>query len=493
MASMNAVWEKKTGPDGKSHYIRPMIGSEHILDQVHELQHGHDQFAFGVTFSGQLRGSELESRLFRALIRLRYTSPLLSAAPTRGIHDPEFRSWVYTPVNNIQEAEAWARSILRLNDTVAQSNPEIELCKIVERRLDDKKVFEVHLTGPYVDGEYTLFVYSSHAFVEGQAMIALIRQLLEWMAAKDLKVEDELQPEDIQVQNLDPGAVLQYGGLPKTWKEVSPAFFKKLAEPLTGKKPSHSLRPQRTEITKIGKIIRAHRSLDQQTTSRLLQGVKSHGLTVTQVLEAAHAVAAYTLEPLPPTEMANSHITVWPTLVSTRHFRVPPYNRPDLFGNLNSGFALHFPPELVNFPPETDLKTRVLTLARSSQAQYREFLSFPYHMFTFPAEAEATPLRGPLGDDPNKYSGEITGLGVLDSKIGLEWQEEGETKPAIVVRDAHLGLRQCNKRTMVHFWTIRGSFRLQVQASDIWDAEYLERFLDEIIKGALSVCVPDED
>lgn len=40
----------------------------------------------------------------------------------------------------------------------------------------------------------------------------------------------------------------------------------------------------------------------------------------------------------------------------------------------------------------------------------------------------------------------------------------------------------------MHTFTFRGKLRLQVQASDIWDAEYLERYLDEVVKCALSVC-----
>jgi hypothetical protein len=41
---------------------------------------------------------------------------------------------------------------------------------------------------------------------------------------------------------------------------------------------------------------------------------------------------------------------------------------------------------------------------------------------------------------------------------------------------------------MTHGWTLEGELRLQVQASDIWDHAYLERFLDELVKSALSIC-----
>ncbi|KAG8744608.1 hypothetical protein FRC10_009833 [Ceratobasidium sp. 414] len=436
---------------------------------------------------------ELESRLLNALVRLRYTCPILSATPVQNIHDHELRSWVYTPIQKLQQAKEWASAVLRSNTSVAQSNPEAELCDLVERLLDNQQVFEVHLVGPYVNGEHTLFVYASHAFLEGQSMIALIRQLLSWMVYKDLRVEDGLQSEEAQVQNLEPNAILALGGLPRGWDEESPAFFKELETAASIEKPSHALKPQRTTILEIGKIVRAHRSLDQETTSRLLKATKANGLTVTQVLEAAHVVASYALEPLSPSEMAESHVSLFPALVSTRHLRVPPYDKPEAFGNLNTGFTLVFPSDLVNFPPNTSLCTRVLTLARSSQAQYRAFLSNPCHPFVPLVQAEVNPMRRPSDVHLNQYAGEITSLGVVDGKIGRVWHDEecpGE-RPAILVKDVHLGLRQCTKRTtksMVHSWTLQGQLRIQIQASDIWDAWYLERFLDEIINGALSIC-----
>ncbi|KAG8707801.1 hypothetical protein FRC09_001606 [Ceratobasidium sp. 395] len=489
---MDAVWEKHIGLQGKTSYTRRMIGSESILDQIHQLQNGHNQFAFGVTFSGLLTQSKLQSRLVSALVRLRYTAPNLSAIPTQNIHDPELRSWVYIPIQGIQQAEEWARSILRVNANATQLNPETALCNLVERPLGDGGSFEVHLVGPYADGEHTLFIYTSHALLEGQAMVALFRQLFDWMMERDLKVEENLQQEETQVQNLHPGAVLSFGGLPERWEEDSPAFLKQLDPSAGFGKPSHSLKPQRTEITRLGKTVRIHRSLNEQATSRLLRAIKANKVTVTQVLEAALAVATYTLEPPSPSEMAGSYLSIYPALMSTRHLRVPPYDRPDAFGNLNCGFTLVFPIELVNFPPEIDLRTRILTLARHSQAQYRAFSSSPLIPFVYPAEAEANPMRGPLGDDPNKYAGAITGLGVLDGKLGMQWydHQDGET-PVIEVTDVHLGLRQCIKRIMVHSWTIKGQLRIQVQASDIWDAGYLERFLDEIVKGALSVYTSD--
>ncbi|KAG9126277.1 hypothetical protein FRC07_004129 [Ceratobasidium sp. 392] len=226
---MNSRWEKRDDLKDGPCYVRHMTGAESILDQVHQLQNGHDQFAFGATFSGQMTQPELESRLLNALVRLRYTCPIVSASPAQNIHDPELRSWVYTPIKNLQEAKDWANAALRTNTAVAQSNPEAEICNLVERPLGTRELFEVHLVGPYVTGQYTLFVYASHALLEGQSMIALFRQLFSWVVSKDLKVEPELQLEDSQVQRLEPSAFFAFGGLPPRWNEECPAFFKELA------------------------------------------------------------------------------------------------------------------------------------------------------------------------------------------------------------------------------------------------------------------------
>ncbi|KAF8748355.1 15-O-acetyltransferase Tri3 [Rhizoctonia solani] len=347
----------------------------------------------------------IEERLLAALIRLRYYSPLVAAQPQKGIHDNELRSWVYTPVFDNQAAASWARKVLTVKASTKQlPDAESHVCDILSQPLPPNEIFQVHLIGPHQDGQFTLFTYKSHALAEGQSAIDLLATLSDWII------------------NPDAG-------------------------------PAHALRPQRESITKLGKIVRTHRQLDETTTSRLVQATRSEGISITHLFEAAHAIATYTIEPLSAEELAESHVRYFPSIPLR----------------------------------QTTVRDRVLAIAQEVKNNYRAFIANPQHPLMEATLIKLYPLRGPLGVDINANTGEILGLGIIDNKLPLVWRSS-DGHHTIRINDVHLGLRQCNKRPMVHLWTLEGKLRIQIQASDVWDESYLARFLDEVIKCALSIC-----
>ncbi|KAF8603849.1 hypothetical protein BDV93DRAFT_523001 [Ceratobasidium sp. AG-I] len=475
-------WQKRVDNNGGVTYVRPMVAGEVKLDQVHRLFDGHNHFVFGVTFKSTLPRDELNSRLLNALVQLRYASPIVGAQAQAGIHDPELRSWVYTPLTSLAEAQNWARSAIQSTSTEKDSTPESRLCEIVSQPLPDNLQLKLYLHGPYTNGEYTLFPYSSHAVLEGQAMLDLLRTLFNWMV--NPSPEDELTWGE-EWRNLAPGTVVALGGELEGWDVESPALLEENAKVLLIKKPSHCLRPQRKSVTTPGKIVRVHRELDEPLTTRLIKAAKSQGVSITQVLEAAHVIATYIIEPLPLEEAVESHVRLYPALVSTRHLRQPPHNKPESMGNLNTAFGNVFPGSLHVEQPT--IRERVLAVARCSKEQYRKFMSNPHYPFILAAENKLNPFRGPLGADPNPHAGEAIGMGVIDPKLGVKWSSPGG-EDVIQAQDVHLGLRQCTMRPIMHTWTFGGKLRLQVQASDIWDAAYLKQYLDEVVKCALSIC-----
>ncbi|KAJ1306969.1 hypothetical protein OPQ81_007949 [Rhizoctonia solani] len=476
-------WQKRADVNGVVTYTRPMVAGESTLDQVHQLMNGHDQFAFGVTFQTNLSLTTIERQLLDALVRLRYYSPIIAARPQAGIHDHELRSWVYTPLSDSNAAFDWARKSLIVKipkkDFV---DPEYHLRDIVSRPLPPNEILEVYLAGPYQDGQFTLITYKSHALAEGQAAIDLIATLLDWTLNPVLGV-DLLWGQEWH--NLVPGAVVILGGEKQGWDEESPAILAENARNFGFEKPAHALQPQRKSITKLGNIVRVHRQLDERTTSQLVKAAKSENISVTQLFEAANAIATYEIEPLPPSELAESHIRYFPSIISTRHLRQPPYNKRELITNLNTVFTQILPAKL-HFEKPT-LRERVLAVAREVKENYRTFMSSPHHPFTLAAECKLYPLRGPLGVDINEHTGELLGLGILDNKLPLNWRSSDD-QHTIQISDVHIGLRQCTKRPMAHVWTLGGKLRLQVQASDIWDESYIGRYLDEVIKSALTIC-----
>lgn len=164
----------------------------------------------------------LELRLLNALVRLRYASPIVGAEARAGIHDPELRSWVYTPLASLVEAQKWARSSIQSASATNESTPENQLCEIVSQPLPENLLLKLYLYGPYTNGEYTLFVYSSHAVLEGQAMLDLLRTLLNWTV--NPSPEEELVW-GVEWRNLAPGAVVVLGGELEGWDVESPALL----------------------------------------------------------------------------------------------------------------------------------------------------------------------------------------------------------------------------------------------------------------------------
>ncbi|KAG8679694.1 hypothetical protein FRC11_003400, partial [Ceratobasidium sp. 423] len=162
-------------------------------------------------------------------------------------------------------------SLIVQTPTEELPGPEGHLRNIVKRPLPPNDIFQVHLIGPYQDGQFTLITYKSHALAEGQAAIDLLATLLDWV----------LNPDEVD---------LIWG---QEWRNLLP-----------GSVPAHALRPQRKSITELGDIVRVHRQLDETTTSRLVKAVKSESISITQLFEAANTIATYEIEPLPPKELA---------------------------------------------------------------------------------------------------------------------------------------------------------------------------------------------
>ncbi|CAE6409961.1 unnamed protein product [Rhizoctonia solani] len=482
-ALVDSHWQKRTDPNGVVTYTRPMVAGESTLDQVHQLMNGHDHFAFGATFQTNLTLDTIEGRLLDALVRLRYYSPIIAARPQAGIHDHELRSWVYAPLSDSKAAAAWARDSLFIKTPTGELfDPEQHLRHIVNQPLLPSEIFKLYLIGPYQDGQFTLITYKSHALAEGQSVIDLLATLLDWIVSPVAEVDFMWGQE---WQNLIPGAVVVLGGEKQGWEEETPGILAEDAHKFMFKKPAHALRPQRESINKLGDIVRVHRQLDEAATLRLVKAAKSESISVTHLFEAANAIATYTMEPLSPEELAGSHIRYFPSIVSTRHLRQPPYNKRESIDNLNTEFTQILPATLHLDKPT--VRERVLAVAREIKENYRTFMSSPHHPLLLAAKSKLYPFRGPPGVDINAHTGEVLGLGVLDNKLPLSWRSP-DGQDTIRISDVHLGLRQCTKRPMIHVWTLEGKLRLQIQASDVWDESYLARFLDEVLDSALSIC-----
>ncbi|QRW17255.1 hypothetical protein RhiXN_05257 [Rhizoctonia solani] len=476
-------WQRRTGSDGVVAYTRPMVAGEQTLDQIHQLIHGHDQFLFGATFQSNLSLEAIEERLLAALIRLRYYSPLVAAQPQKGIHDNELRSWVYTPVFDNQAAASWARKVLTVKASTKQlPDAESHVCDILSQPLPPNEIFQVHLIGPHQDGQFTLFTYKSHALAEGQSAIDLLATLSDWIINPDAGVDLTWGEE---WHNLLPGTNVTLGREKEKWNMESSETPAEIERKNGTGKASHLREPIYDGCALNSRSLLMHfgHNENETITSRLVQAARSEGISITHLFEAAHAIATYAIEPLSAEELAESHVRYFPSI--TRHHRKAPYDKRELVGNVNTAFTQIIPAKV--HCDKTTVRDRVLAISQEVKNNYRTFIANPQHPLMEATLIKLYPLRGPLGVDINANTGEILGLGIIDNKLPLVWRSS-DGHHTIRINDVHLGLRQCNKRPMVHLWTLEGKLRIQIQASDVWDESYLARFLDEVIKCALSVC-----
>ncbi|KAG8937588.1 hypothetical protein FRC04_010601 [Tulasnella sp. 424] len=256
---------------------------------------------------------------------------------------------------------------------------------------------------------------------------------------------------------------------------------------LSQDQPSHSLKPARQEITEATKHILVERNLTAEETTQLLKAAKSLELSLTQVLDAAFAVATFRHNPDVGGNVWEAHVTIYPAIINLRPHILPMYpgHDPDTFLCIyDAGIPLHVPfaPKMLTTP---SLGPIIIAVATSIKNQYAQFLSNPHLVHLLPASTTLLPMREKW-TDANPFWGEITNLGVIESKTPTAY-EDRYGKRVLETGELVLALRQQGKRPMIHAWTIGGRLKLQVQGIDVWEEEYLGKFLDEIIRCAMSI------
>jgi hypothetical protein len=355
------------------------------------------------------------------------------------------------------------------------------------------------LPGPTLHG---LFIHSTHALMDSQVAIDLIRLLLEGISGGEQfnSIPVSELPWGEETKNLDVGPTAAVGGVKEGWEVEGVKLMETQARALGNQQPSHSLKPQRTEITEPGKPVRAHRILDEELSSRLIQATKKAGFTITQLWDAVQIIATFEYNPERLGDPQKQHITLFPVIVALRHMIQPPERRRTAVGLLDVGFHLTVPLSLLDQHTGTDISTsrdKLLAVMQSIKSQYVSFLSNPHLPVLETAEVALYPLKE-LTPPVNPYWGEITNFGVIERILPVVWDGKGVVEGeklgegkmierAVKVEELFLGLRQMSMRTMTHVWTIHSKIHLQVQAADIWDQEYLEGFLDKMITVACAL------
>ncbi|KAH9923111.1 hypothetical protein B0H21DRAFT_765544 [Amylocystis lapponica] len=321
--------------------------------------------------------------------------------------------------------------------------------------------------------EYVLCIRATHFATDATALFNVARQLLELLSVPG-RAELELYE---TFSNGSP--TLQ--GLPEALEDLIPKPTTTAVLDATPRLRQFGLFPDGiiTDETVVGRALR--HTWSTADTARIVRACKAHGVTVTQLLCAALAVAALPPSPLPLDASTDKlHFTFRPA-VDLRAILPPP----------PSPVALR----VGHFPLSIDLScdaaahpaSATWAAARQARESSAEFFASS-HKWHILQEAKARALaaiaaaRAGASDAPNLFAApflpSLSSLGVCDAVLPAQYGEIG-------VRDMVLAAQTLPMIMSFHVWTWAGCLNMHVthntaHTSAVFTDAYFQKVVDVI-------------
>ncbi|TBU55419.1 hypothetical protein BD310DRAFT_856793 [Dichomitus squalens] len=476
-------------------YTRPLQGSELFADQVMLSQDGFGECCMGITFTTTLTSEELRGKTKEALARLRFHAPITAAALQAGIHDPQLRSWIYTPVYDPTDLERWVSEVLTVLDDPVDPSTFIQNMngnKLPYVLPDGRAQYlRLYLMRPSATlNEFGFFFHGTHALMDAHPTIVALSLLLEYMTSADLPDIAGLSW-GTEWENLPAGPITSTGGRRAEWDVDGNALMAKVVGIYSNPTPPHSLRTNLRPIAVQGRPRRLVVELTAGETLNILQALKRLGFSFTNLIEAAIALSIYKLNPVSSGTESEAHVTFGSSVISLGRSLVAPH--------ASRG---HFVSRFVLVPvsvPWRDIsgaggeKARLLIAMEKLKEQYTEYLSNPC---TPQLMAEQMRLAPPRDGMPmsNPYVSTSSNLGKLEGELPVLWSPNGDASayresdaPLFRVGGLHFGHRLTLPTLMMHSWTIHSRLFIQAQALDCWDEDILQKYMQEIVRSILMI------
>ena len=202
--------------------------------------------------------------------------------------------------------------------------------------------------------------------------------------------------------------------------------------------------------------------MSEALSSNLIKTAKGLGYSVTQLFDAAFALATFKLNP--PSNPDDAHVTFFPAMVNLRPHIRPLYQGHDV-DSFQCVFNAGFPIKLqfkVHVAVQSSGYERMLSLMDSIKEEYRWYLAHPCVVqLSAMSMRQASSSTSKQWEPANPFWGEITNLGVIERYFPIACD-------GLEIEDVVLALRQRNTRPMVHLWSLKGCLRLQVQVSEYY-------------------------
>ncbi|EMD35345.1 hypothetical protein CERSUDRAFT_116144 [Gelatoporia subvermispora B] len=489
-------WERRQwGPPADDVLTRPLLGSELLVDQLSVLYDGLAECCMGFSFTTTLSPAELFRRVSDAIGRLRFLCPVIAASIEEGIHDAQLRSWVYWPVKDEDDLREWLKqSVVMLEEPV---DPDSFIQKMNQVRLPyvlsngRRQPFRCYIFRPGdAPNSFAIHFHGSHAFMDARPTWHAFSLLFQWIANQDL-VDIMSLPWGTEIEHLPVGPIAATGGIRPDWDVGGQSLLGKISQLLMNTTPSHGIARQQDAVTIRGKPIRARTTLSASQTTRLLTNLKSVGLSLTQLLDAATALAVFALNP-PEEDATDAHITYPVTMISLERAFAPSVNAKSHF--ISSMVLLPFNLNWIDVSDIEDERSRVHVAMRKFKQQYDDYLASPHLPQVTSAQMNLAP---PRQAHPIERQDSIspTNIGMVDQFVPAQWfdgsDDLGKSEPLLSLYEMSFGHRSYTGQLMVHGWTMQSRFMIQIQASDVWDKAQVEKLLGEIVERVMLLAQPE--
>ncbi|KAF9498261.1 hypothetical protein BDN71DRAFT_1443568 [Pleurotus eryngii] len=469
------VWRK--GPDAQ--YTRPLLGSELLLHQAHVHGDGMYQVCMGLTLKTSLGADSLIRRFRQALVYLRFVAPLVGAT----ISDDEQTLWIYQPASSSKEVETWARNVFQvINDRLS---PADFIQQSTERRLpyisDGDRASQQQcrfflLTNP----EYAFFVHGTHAIFDAHPTFNMFHILLEEIVRlRDVEPYAEL-PWGREGDNLPPGPATASGCSPVESSQME-TLLRMVQTQLDGiVGPTMTFVPSQASYVKVHRIDAV---VPPDETGRILSILKSHGYTVTHLVQAASVVAIY----LHNKDLHGNHdqnsISLPGNPISLLKYNVAPYNRRSHITSSMAMVPIKVPVELIS-ANDKDVVRSLIPVMEHIKSMYANYTFDP----NLPCLHDVLRSNSRSDNSETLTQGPnvgITNIGNVDQMLPQAWYTEGaptDHAPLIEVDDMLFGHRVGHYPGVIaHAWTMKKRIHYKVQANGSWDEGSLRNFVNRVV------------
>ncbi|EKM52849.1 uncharacterized protein PHACADRAFT_186898 [Phanerochaete carnosa HHB-10118-sp] len=455
-------------------YVRPMVGSESDMAWVARALDGEWDCCLGFTLATNI--ADLPGAVTEALVRLRFFTPLIAADVQPRPEFPDKLFWVYKPMKSKEDALAWAKATLTVHETTATDQQIINTItgtRLPYHVLEHDQIFGCHLV-LRPSGENALFMHGTHALLDARPCLNAFRRLFQAIVHRDEEPSLDELTYGAEVSSL-PVDIVQHVG-PDLLEAAKTSGFQ-LSEQLDKSRGSIGVAPQREKATVHARCERVGAGIDAETTACLLAALKKEGFTATLLCDAAIALATIKYNAHLGVDLQYIHEI---TVISLQRYFPVDYPTEQHFAS--SLICVPLAVSTCSINRERPLRDQLIETMSILRKEYDAYLEQPTLPF-INIVAGIMPYPGKV----DSHRPVFTNIGAVDSFVPPMWGGKGG-EPHLELREMKLGLRiTASPSPVLHAWTFRNVFQWQIQSMDIYDAEFLQAFLDEVIATMLAI------